>query len=357
MHLRTLCSAIALLSTTLVNPTNVAATTETAAAVSDHSAVGIRYLSASDPNGRRDLEGWIWYPTDDTQDERPVLGTAVWAPVKGIENATPARGRFPLVLVSHGMYGNTRNQAWLARGLAQRGYLVAAINHPGSTTYDRRPSESRRLWERPRDLSRLLDHLLADDLWRARVDPERVAAAGHSLGGLTVVRLVGAVGDTERHSELCARDANHIDCQALAQLNIGHAEDAEQLNGSDRDPRIRAAVSMDLGGTQSLSHASIAAIEVPMLVMGASRGELINQNRESKALAALLPTDLVDEFHLADTGHFDYLGECTDKGLLILREEEPEDAFICENGTDQRRSKHAVFVETIDAFLTSRLAQ
>ncbi|MEM7378928.1 MAG: alpha/beta fold hydrolase, partial [Pseudomonadota bacterium] len=302
--------------------------------------VGMAHLSVPDPTGERALTGWVWYPTASDAREAPVLGNPVWAAVDAVENAVPAGGAHPVLLVSHGMYGNTRNQAWLARRLAQRGYLVAAVNHPGTTTRDRRPSESRKLWERPRDLSRLLDALLASPHWRGHVDADRIAAAGHSLGGLTVMRLAGALGDNARHRRLCAADPSHVDCQALSQLNIGHAEDTARLAESNRDPRVRAVVSMDLGGTQSLDQASLEAITVPVLVMGASRGEQIDQARESRALAARLPEGVRHRFDLPDVGHFDYLGVCTDIGLAILRDEEPEDAVVCERGTAERDAKH-----------------
>ena len=318
-------------------------------------AVGMARLAVDDPADRRDLNGWIWYPTTSDATEKVVMGNPVWAGVHGLEDAEPKTGQYPLLLVSHGMYGNIRNQAWLGRALAQRGYLVAAVNHPGSTTRDRRPEESRRLWERPRDLSRLLDTLLADPVWGARIDASRIAAAGHSLGGLTVMRIAGAVGDNLRHRETCADAPDAIDCSALAQLNIGHAADTDALAASNRDPRIKAVVSMDLGGTQTLAPTSIQAIDIPVLVMGAPRGKQIEQARESLALEALLEPSLLTSFHLEDTGHFDYLGVCTERGLAILLDEEPEDAFICEQGTTARAEKHAAFVGAINGFLNARL--
>ncbi len=318
-------------------------------------AVGMSYLSVDDPMERRDLDGWIWYPTASDAPEKVVMGNPVWAGVHGLEDAEPEPGQYPLVLVSHGMYGNIRNQAWLGRALAQQGYLVAAVNHPGSTTRDRRPDESRRLWERPSDLSRLLDALLADPVWGAHVDTSRIAAAGHSLGGLTVMRIAGAVGDNLRYLESCQASPEAVDCSAFAQLNIGHESDTDALAASNRDPRIKAVVSMDLGGTQTLSAPSVQDIDIPVLVMGAPRGKQLDQARESLALEALLAPQLLTSFHVEDTGHFDFLGVCTDRGLAILLDEEPDDAMVCEKGTTARTEKHAKFVGAIHEFLSARL--
>jgi len=311
-------------------------------------------FDVEDPDGRRDTAGWIWYPTETQAPPSHVLGNAVWASVDAIRDAEPANGRRPLVLVSHGMYGNIFNQAWLGRELAQRGYLVAAVNHPGSTTFDRRPDESRRLWERPADLSRLLDKLLADPRWAKRIDPTRIAAVGHSLGGLTVMRLAGAASDFQAHQDFCASSAG-ISCGALRQLNIGHAEDFAKLAPDNRDARIGAVVSLDLGGTQTLTATSLAEVEIPVLVIGAPRGEQIEQKIESLALAAMLPAEKVESLHVANTGHFDFLGLCTDRALAILREEEPDDVMVCIDGQKPRAERHAGFVDAIDQFLSDKL--
>lgn len=325
-----------------------------AAAQAATSYPAMSSIDVSDPQGRRDTDGWVWYPTRQQAPQTSVLGNAVWASVEAIRDAAPANGKYPLVLVSHGMYGNIFNQAWLARELAQRGYIVAAVNHPGSSTFDRRPEESRRLWERPADLSRLLDTLLADPDWAARINPARIAAVGHSLGGLTVMRIAGAASDFVAHRERCAANAG-ISCQALAQLNIGHPEDFARLAASNRDERIGAVVSLDLGGTQTLSTESLASIDIPVMVVGAPRGEQLDQQRESLALASMLPAEQLQQLHVANTGHFDFLGLCTDRALHILREEEPDDAMVCIDGQQPRAGRHAKFVEAIDEFLTTRL--
>lgn len=311
-------------------------------------------VAVADPEGRRDLDGWIWYPTNSDAPQTAVMGNAVWASVDALRDAEPAIGQYPLVLMSHGMYGNIFNQAWLARELAQRGYIVAAVNHPGSSTFDRRPDESRRLWERPADLSRLLDKLLGDPAWAPLIDTDRIAAAGHSLGGLTVLRIAGAGSDFDAHRDHCAKQPG-ISCQALEQLNIGHPEDFAALAASNRDDRIGAVVSLDLGGTQTLDAESVAAIDIPVLVVGAPRGEQVNQQIESQALAAMLPANQVEQLHIANTGHFDFLGLCTDRALHILREEEPDDVMVCVDGQQPRAERHMQFIEAIDEFLTARL--
>lgn len=51
---------------------------------------------------------------------------------------------------------------WLAPELAQQGYIVAAPDHPGTTTFNKDADQAAKLWERPHDLSRVIDVLTTD---------------------------------------------------------------------------------------------------------------------------------------------------------------------------------------------------
>lgn len=67
-----------------------------------------------------------------------------------------------LTLVSHGTGGTELNHHNLGTRLARDGYLVAAVRHAGDNGQDRsRVTSGRYFSERPRQLSRVLDALLA----------------------------------------------------------------------------------------------------------------------------------------------------------------------------------------------------
>ena len=62
---------------------------------------------------------------------------------------------------------------WLGHYLASRGYIVAALNHHGNTASEKQPAAQGFLlvWERPRDLTVVLDKLLADSFFEeSRLD-------------------------------------------------------------------------------------------------------------------------------------------------------------------------------------------
>ncbi|MFD6280374.1 alpha/beta hydrolase family protein [Streptomyces sp. NPDC060209] len=124
--------------------------------------------------------------------------------------ARTAHGRFPLVLLSPG-FGNPRATVTsLAEDLASRGYVVASVDHAYESVGTELPDgrlltcvacekmESAPTKEAREELGRLVSTGRAADLsfvldrltghrpaWKnsRMIDPDRVAAAGHSIGG------------------------------------------------------------------------------------------------------------------------------------------------------------------------------
>jgi predicted dienelactone hydrolase len=103
--------------------------------------------------------------------------------------------RGPLVVFAHGYHGHPRKFTRLLGGWRDAGYAVAAPTFPLSSdvvpepTFDDIPQQ-------PRDLSFVLDALLASH--GARLDAERVAFAGFSMGAATVLDAAFAPGADER---------------------------------------------------------------------------------------------------------------------------------------------------------------
>ncbi|MFV2053328.1 hypothetical protein [Aliiroseovarius sp. YM-037] len=76
-------------------------------------------LEIADPDGDRNLEGFLWYPTDAEGPLTYDFESEVWAGTRVVKDADVAEGAFPLVVLSHGMFGNALNQAWFAGALAK----------------------------------------------------------------------------------------------------------------------------------------------------------------------------------------------------------------------------------------------
>jgi len=146
-------------------------------------AVGKRVLEFS--RGDRVLPTTVWYP---------ATGAAPGSP-DPVDDAPAATGRFPLILFSHGLTAQPGDYAPMLSRWAQAGFVVAGPTYP-RTSYGAADFYAPDIINQPQDASAVLDALLglADPLGRV-IDPARLAAAGHSAGGITTVGLFSAHRD------------------------------------------------------------------------------------------------------------------------------------------------------------------
>lgn len=158
---------------------------------------------------QRELNVRIWYPSDGAgtttvvyQDafgsgpndpERPVRDFEF--PGLAYEDAEPARldQPAPLVVLSHGYPGSAVLMAWLAEHLASHGYVVAGIDHSGSTHADK-GHIALTVNHRPRDIRAVIDAFEqgGDASEGLSVDASRTAVVGYSMGGYGALVAAGA---------------------------------------------------------------------------------------------------------------------------------------------------------------------
>jgi dienelactone hydrolase len=135
--------------------------------------------------------------------DRP-LPTRVWYPATGpvpdsprpADGATPMAGRYPLIMFSHGLTSSPDDFGALLSRWAQAGFVVAAPTFP-RTAYGVPVFDPADIANQPADVRHVLGELLAltGDPLGAVLDPGRLAAAGHSGGGITTVGLFSAQRD------------------------------------------------------------------------------------------------------------------------------------------------------------------
>lgn len=314
--------------------------------------IGFREVTLTDTSQQRPLHVALWYPTTATAPLQTSAENPVFQGIATIKDASPTGSAHPLVLLSHGYRGNWRNLNWLVSSLVEQGYIVAAPDHPGTTTFDQRPVEAAKLWERPHDLSRVIDRLTSDHTLAGTVDSQRIAAIGHSLGGWTVTALAGARYSAQRYLEECRLHPNPRLCALAPELGIT-PEHQGPLGADLRDPRVKAVISLDLGFAQGFTPESLSTMKTPILVLGA--GENIADmplEEESGYLNAHLASPPSRFQVLADASHFSFMQVCKPGAVALLKKEAPGDEIICRDGeAGDRQAIHRQVAKLIGDFL------
>lgn len=84
------------------------------------------------------LAGAIWYPCSGEPEKVPLGDLAVHADfgLMGVKDCPVTGAKLPLVIFSHGRGGWFGQHHDTAEALADAGFIVAAINHPGDTAND-----------------------------------------------------------------------------------------------------------------------------------------------------------------------------------------------------------------------------
>jgi predicted dienelactone hydrolase len=244
------------------------------------------------------------------------------------------------------------NLSWLSSRLALRGAMVLAVNHPGSTSGDSSPRRSVRLAERAADLRAALDHVLADPAFAPHVDRSRIASLGFSLGGATALNLVGARTDRGLYRDYCGRFGDEpADCVFLAKGGVNLANLPDAFEGDMRDPRIGVAIAVDPGLTYAFTDASVAAIDLPVLLInlgGEERWMAADVSARGSNLVGRLPR--VEYATASPANHFTFLALCKPEGREILAEE--RDDPICDDPAGTDRAKiHETIVKRVAEFM------
>jgi predicted dienelactone hydrolase len=323
----------------------------TVATASDQ--VGFRDIQIGEDSARP-LHLAVWYPTEDAGPGEATGENKVFFGIATRHDAEPAPGTHPLAVLSHGYGGSWRNLAWLADILVRQGFVVAAPDHPGTTTFDRDPARAAMLWERPRDLGRVIDALTASPEIAGEVDGQRIAAIGHSLGGWTVAALAGARFEPARLAKDCEANASPRACALTAELGLSNP----QLQHSMADPRIKAFVSLDLGLARGFAPQSLADIGIPALVIAAGTdiGDM-PAPLESGYLADHLPKASSTYVTIPDAMHFSFMQLCKPDAVALIEEETPGDGIVCKDGGTRSRDEiHREIAFLVTGFLAEALA-
>lgn len=316
--------------------------------------VGLIEKSFTDTTRNRVLNAYVWFPTADTIEPSLTRSNALFYGFSARPDATPALSQAPLIILSHGSGGNNGNQGWLAVSLAKLGAVVVAANHPGSTSRDSAPHTNIQMWERPKDISFVIDEILKDTTFGPLIDQSRIAAVGHSLGGYTVLASGGGVISKAAFIDYCDTYPANPDCVFYKNGGVDllsvNQSDVEQ---SHKDERINALVVIDPAYGRSFEASSLSTLPPMLLItpkveqdtiddlqIGYLRDQLVSQ--QSNGVENLI----IDGAH-----HFSFLPRCKPYASYVLGLVEKGAEVLClkEDGID-RTKIHSTTVEAVVQF-------
>ena len=279
------------------------------------------------------FDALIAYPTEAAEvsvDEGPIRLLAS-------RDAAVAAARFPVVLFSHG--GNGPGTPLVHRDLllhlAREGFIVIAPFHPGT---------AQPFVDRPRQIHKALDFVLADPRFSKHADPDRIGMAGFSFGGAVTLLVAGARIDLAHLSAYCHDHADDSRACGGIATDGSWAKVAPSRKSDDALP-LKALVLLEPYGAP-FEQKSLGSLDLPILIYSASQSDL---RAEGNALALAKALPRPPQQVAVPGSHFVFVDPCSP----ILATRAPE---ICGDppGVD-RAVIHQRFRREISDFLRANL--
>lgn len=266
--------------------------------VCEAQAAGFRRMEVPADGPLPPLNGALWYPCS-----QPTSDVTVGPFAMSVAKDCPITGAgLPLVVISHGRGGALFSHRDTAETLADAGFMVVAINHPGDNALDKSLTNDVSIFiSRPTDIKRTIDYMLGPWPDAAKIDAGRIGIFGFSRGGYTGLVDIGANPHFGRRLRLCEGKDTPI-CDQI------HKGELPELT---HDARIKAAVIAD-PLTVFFTEESFKSVTVPVQLWGSERGGDGVTPQSVVDIASALPTK--PEFHVvSNSQHFSFLTPCPDE--------------------------------------------
>lgn len=264
------------------------------------NGVGLKKLNVNDPIDNNSMEAVVFFPSTKHSTVTPI-GPYQIAASKSLPIVNDT---YPLILISHGNMGSMWGHHDFATSLAQQGYIVATVTHPGDNFQNSsRIGAISSLYGRPMQISAVLTATLKDPVVGNHIDKDRIGFIGFSAGGTTGLILAGGKPTLTRLLDYCANRPNdfHV-CESKGDIRIDIPELAPSA-----DPRIRAFVLL---APLSVIFApkELNLIKSPLLIFVGDEDKELSP--ESNAVALAKTTHSVLQV-ISNAGHFIFLSPCS----------------------------------------------
>jgi predicted dienelactone hydrolase len=272
-------------------------------------AAGYQPLKVPASTGDPELSAIVWSPCAGARATVP-LGPYV---IQGTKNCAVAGSSLPLIVISHGQGGSYLAHHDTASALANAGFVVVSLNHPGDSFDDEGAAQQLRIFEfRPRDVSRVISFMLSNWPHRQQLDPGAIGVFGFSRGGYTALALAGATSSATASAVRFCQPWWSFVLSLCRQLDADNVRIRPQA-----DPRVRAVVVVD--PLNLFDAAGVRKVQFPVQLWASELGGDGVALDHVEAIRAALPQP--PEYRIAKgAGHFAYLAPCS----LEFKKSEPK---------------------------------
>jgi predicted dienelactone hydrolase len=311
--------------------------------------VGVRQIAAPSKERGSDLAVTIWYPAD-AGGKLVTLGESIFfVGTDAMLEAPISRGRYPLILLSHGagLGGTPQAMSWIATPLAKQGFIVAAPTHPGNTEANRSAAETMKLWRRPADISATLDAMEKQPFFENHLEAGRVGVLGLSMGGSTALALAGARIDPIRLANYCDTGAlNASLCEWVRQSGVDlHAMDMQLAGRDNEDKRIEFAMAIDPAPVDVFQTNTFSGVSIPVEIVNLGQPGTIPRTVLSSGVAKAISQGTYST--IEDASHYSMFGECKPDAAEMAESEKIGDPICSDGGGQSRLEIHKQLVNMV----------
>ncbi len=277
------------------------------------AGAGFADITLTNPIEGGPMPAIIFYPSDDVPaGATTTIGSYSLAAAR---DAAPAKGRHPLIVLSHGTGGTRLGHHDSLAALAAAGFIAAAVEHPRDNYRDQSAlGTDRQLYGRAADMTALIDGLLADATFGSLIDAGRIGIAGFSAGGYTALIAAGARPDPAGFATYCrAQPDDDLFCAGRRGPPPFGAPPAMH------DRRLRAAFVMAPALGMLFDRAGLQAVDIPVRLYRAENDELLRHPWHAQRIADNLPRPPEYEV-IAGAGHYVFLVPCAPQVASRLAE-------------------------------------
>ena len=265
-------------------------------------AAGLREIRISADSSGTQISAQLWTPCATPPGAVVVSSEAGQLTIQGVKDCAVVGTGLPLVVVSHGLFGDTFSHHDTAEYLADNGFAVVSLNHTldsVSAIKEKSADSIASFLVRPVDIKRAISFLSGSSQTFVDIDSRRIGFFGFSRGGYTGLVLAGAVPNFHAPPFPCPEEFRM--CKQIRNNDIPDHD-------SGYEPRISAFVIADPISFFP-DKVSLRNVTAPIQLWSSEHGGMGVRPEDVASIETNLPTR--PEFHRpVNSGHFSFLFTC-----------------------------------------------